>query len=96
MAPRIGFDTARLSEAATSVAEAGDGIEHELDVLEARFNAVRGALDGDAANAYAIAQREWLASLARMRRILDLAAKAIESSSQHYLAARGKAEKSWS
>lgn len=90
------FNVESLQATADRLQEATEGIQAKLDTLEAEANALIGAWNGEAADAYRKAQAQWDASLRSMNSVLRSARSATEASAARYASASEKIAARWS
>ncbi|MDU0366964.1 WXG100 family type VII secretion target [Microbacterium sp. NPDC089180] len=96
MSPRMSFDPALISETASNLRSAADGIQAHLAQLESEASRLQSAWSGEAMEAYRTAQQKWTAGLRALNGIVADASRAGQASSDRYAAAQSTVEGIWS
>lgn len=82
---------AQVEALANNIRHGADGIQAQLDELDAKVNQLRQSWDGAAQQAYTQAQAKWTADLNDVRNILNQIASATSQISSSYTASDHKA-----
>lgn len=92
---RIALQPDRHAESVTNFMRATDGIQDELDALDAQVAVLRDRWSGEAQLAYDRAHREWAASMTRMREVLKDATNAAQTAGTRLAEADSNAAALW-
>ena len=92
---RIALQPDGHAESVTNLMRATDGIQGELDALDAQVAVLRDRWSGEAQLAYDQAHREWSAAMTRMREVLRDATSAAQTAGTGLAEADSNAAALW-
>lgn len=89
----VGFGA--LDTAAADIKTGGNQLATTLSELEGKLKALEADWDGDAKEAYRVAQVQWNTALTDMKSLLDSVGLTVSASNDAYQGVEGKAKNAW-
>lgn len=96
MTDHINVTAQRIAELVGEIGRAVQSTDETLTELDHRVSTLRANWNGDAADAYATAQRDWRATMAQLRDLLEQMGTGVERAGEHYGNAEAANLRSWS